>query len=365
MRARRLALFLLCVLSSFCLAFGPPVLTDGDLARRRFTPQQLYALKEVPPPELTAAAALLANVRTGDILYARNEHEKRPMASFAKMVTAIVALERGKLEKEYRVQNEDLAVWSAAGLNNGELLSLRDLLFILLIPSDNAAAMTIARSLGKDVNTFVGWMNELVARWGLQETHFTNPHGLDSKNAYMSAHDAALIAYHALSNPVFADIVRRPEAIVAGRRLISTNKLLNTYPGTIGVKTGTTDKAGECLVVVVERPAGKVVAVVMGSQDRFTDMVLLLDYYYANYAELRVELLPTDQNRYQDAAGRWHELYLNAPLTLLVKPWQVAMASFYRRLDELPENPDPARPVGALVVQLAEQTLTEVPLYAR
>lgn len=365
MPPRRLPWLLLIILCSAHLAFGPPILTDSDIPRQALTRYQLSAAQPVPVPQISAPAAILVDVNSGEILYALNEHERRAPASLTKMMTAIVALQHGQLDQKIRVSNADLMVYSVAGLKSTENLTLRNLLYIMLIPSDNAAAMTVARGVGGDLQTFMQWMNETAANWGLQDTHFANPHGLDNKNAYMSAYDAAIIAYRFMSNPVLADIVKYTQANVADHWLENTNELLMTYSGTIGVKTGTTDDAGECLIAMVDRPTGKVMSVVMGSTQRFIDTRLLLDYYYANFAELHIDLPATPQNRYMDENGNWHEFGLKQPVTMIIRPSQVGTATYYRRIDNPTANPSPDEPIGMLEVMLEGRPLTEVPLYAR
>jgi D-alanyl-D-alanine carboxypeptidase len=365
MSARRVAWLILSILSCLCLGFGPATLTDGDVPQHSLTREQMRAMRVVPPPQISAASAIMVNTTTGQVLFAQNEHARRAPGSLVKLVTAMVALQRGRLDKDIWMKDEDVGVGSAVYLQAGERLSLGDLLYMVLIPSDNAAAMAVARGVGRDVPTFVNWMNELVNSWGLKDTHFGNPSGLDHKEGYSTAYDMAIIAYRAMGNPTIAEAVRRQQMVVQGRWLESTNKLLNTYSGTIGVKTGTTDRAGECLAAWVDRPAGKVLVVVMGSQDRFLDARLLLDYFYANYAELRIELPQTPQNRYLDADGNWHEFGLRAPVTYLVKPWQANTATFYRRIDDISPSPAPDKPIGMLEVRLGDQPLTEVPIYVR
>jgi len=365
MSSRRAACFLLMILSCFCTAFGPPTLTDSDIPRKSLTLQQLRIMYETPAPDLTSDAALLVNTTTGRILYAFHERERRAPASLTKIVTALVALDRGRLDQEFRVRNEDLRAGTVVRLQNGERLNLNDLLKLMLIPSDNAASMTIARGLGGDVRTYVGWMNDLVSRWGLTDTRFANPHGLDDDDGYSTAYDTAIIARYALSDPVLAEIVRSSQAVVGDRLVKSTNELLGSYPGAVGIKTGTTDRAGECLVSAVDRHAGQALAVVLGSGDRFRDSRLLLDYFYANYAELRIDVPATPQARYLDQDNNWHEIRLQQPLTMLISPWQVGTATFYRRIDDISPNPDPNKPVGALEITLAGRYVDEVPLYAR
>jgi len=280
-------------------------------------------------------------------------------------VTAIVALQRGDLEQKIQVSEEDLAVWSMIGLGEGEVLDLLSMLNILLIPSDNAAAMAIARNLAGDVDTFVGWMNEFVAEAGLQDTHFANPSGLDAENNYSSAYDMALIARYVMNIPLIAEIVRYPQRDVAGRRLRSTNEMLTKYPGAIGVKTGTEEQAGECLITWVQRPQGQALVVVMGSQNRYRDATALLDYYYDHFAELRIELPLNEQNRYLDANNVAHAFGLEEPRVVLVPRWQLQTVQMVRRIDNPLPNPSPGEQVGMLLVSLLGKPLTEVPLYAR
>jgi D-alanyl-D-alanine carboxypeptidase len=247
----------------------------------------------------------------------------------------------------------------------------------LLIASDNAAAKTIARELGEGRrSTFVGWMNEKVLEWGLGDTRFANSHGLDDQDAYTTAWDMAIIAREAMRRPDVRNIVRQDEAYVAGHWIQNTNELLPTYPGMVGVKTGTTDLAGECLIAMVERPSGNVLSVVLGSQDRFRDTRLLLDYYYGNYAEVHVDLADTEQNRYRDEAGNWRHLSVRDPTVLLISPWEVDTLSYYRRIDDISAIRDvdmegsgmpegSPTPVGVLFVERAARQLAEIPLYVR
>jgi len=346
--------------------FGPPVLTSGDVAHRRLTAQQVRLMARIAPPGIGAPSYLLADALTGEVLLARDEHDRRSPASMTKMVTALVALERARQDLELTVERQDVrGMYSVLYLKQGEELSLRQLLFMLLISSDNAAANTIARGVAGDVDTFVGWMNEYVQQLGLHDTHFANPHGYDDPENYSTAFDMAAIGRHAMNNPVIADIVRRPTAIAAWRNLESTNELLVTYPGAVGIKTGTTDEAGECLAALADRPTGRALAVVMGSEHRFHDSRLLLDYYYATYAELHLDLPPNAQNRFADLNYEWHTVGLESPVTILVRPWQLGAVSMYRRIDQVQPNPSPAEPIGSLLIHLDGRLLWQEPLYVR
>jgi D-alanyl-D-alanine carboxypeptidase (penicillin-binding protein 5/6) len=341
------------------------MLTESDNPRQPWTIHQIRMLRRIPAPHLDAAAALLVDVPTGEVLYAHNEHKRHAPASLTKIVTAMVALQRGRQDQLMTIRGDDLRPYSAVGLRGGEEWNMRQLLFTLLIPSDNAASVTIARELAGDAGTYVGWMNEMVAGWGLEDTRFANPHGLDHENGYTTAWDMAIIARQAMQDPVFADIVGRWEAIATGRKLESTNMLLNSYPGTIGVKTGTTDAAGENLITMVDRPQGRAMSVVLGSKDRFSDTRLLMDYFYSNYAELRIDLPESDQNRYMDESGIWRSFGLRQPVAVLIEPWQRSAASYYRRVTNISADVSPDEPIGMLEISLNGRYLTEVPLYVR
>ena len=372
MSPRRRLLLVFCVLCSLCTAFSPPIMTDGDVPVRTLTPDQLRDLQ--PPdkkPQITAAAAMVLNLNTGQIVYSLHPHERRAPASLTKMVTALVAVEdyatKNEMEaREMRVRQSDVAwTYSAVHISNGEPLNMWQLMNMLLIASDNVAANVLARELAGDRATFVEWMNQRVQEMGLQNTRFGNPSGLDHEATYSTAYELAIIARAFISDPVLLDIVNTTEATAAGHPIQSTNELLGVYPGMVGVKTGTTDNAGECLITLVQRPEGEVMSVVLGSEERFKDTRRLLDYYYDNYAELRIALPPSDQNRYLDRDGNWHELAMDSEQVVLIRPWQVGSDTAYRYITMRRSDPQPDETVGILAVQLAGEPLMEVSLYAR
>ncbi len=359
-------LWCLCFLSTlFCAGFGPPVVTSGDVALRRIDRWTIAHLRGLEPPEITAPSALLYNPTTRRIIYSKNPHARRGPASLTKIVTAMVAIERSEWEKTITIQEADLAVWSMVGMSEGEQYSLRDLLYLLLIPSDNAAAEAIARGLAGDVATYVSWMNALVEEWGLQDTRFANPSGLDDVDNYTSAYDMALIAERAMRDPTFAGVVGNYEINAAGYGLRNTNEMLVKYPGSVGVKTGTTDEAGECLVTLVKRPQGAALCVVLGSQQRYEDSIALLDYFYGQYTELHIELPETEQNRYLDTEGNWHRFRLREPIEMLVESWKVGSLRMFRHVHNPASRPDSDEAVGTLIVYLNDQPVLERPLYVR
>ncbi|NLV73611.1 MAG: D-alanyl-D-alanine carboxypeptidase [Chloroflexi bacterium] len=364
---RKAFLIIMAILCLCTMGFSPPFLSGSDLADRAIYPEQLRAIKKVPIPVPAASATIMVDLVTGRILYANNEHERRSPASITKLVTAVVALEHGDLNQIVTVMPVDLAATSRGSLANGENLTMQQLLGMMLVCSDNAAASAVARTLsgGDDYEVFVGWMNEVVARWGLQDTHFMNPHGLDQEGHYSSAYDLAIIARNAMLVSFIADSVKLTDVNIAGHQIPTTNELLRSYNGLVGVKTGTTDAAGESLAAMAVRPQGQVLTVLLNSPDRFGETTLLMDYYYANFYGYELKLTDNQLNRYQDADGAWHTLYIRDAYTDLLTPTSLNQMHLYRRLDETPTNPQPDVAVGALEVYRGHELVTSVPLYAR
>ncbi len=241
-----------------------------------------------PPPEVTATSWILYDATYDITLASREADAERPMASTTKIMTALVALERNDPDELVTVSRRAAAVGEAEiGLVPGEQFLLRTLLTTMLVRSANDAAVAVAEHVGGDVETFVDLMNAKASELGLEHTHFANPHGLDARGHYSSARDLLTMARTAMQNPEFARAVRtrrvalRPAPDGTERVAESTNRLLVSYPGAIGVKTGFTGGAGLVLVAAAERDGRRLYAVVMGSEGpgaHFADASALLDY---------------------------------------------------------------------------------------
>ncbi len=365
MRSRgKLVLGLLTLLSSLSLAFGPPVLTESDLAHQRFYPHQIEAIVDLTPPPVSAEGAIVADVALGQIVFEKDAHWPLPPASTTKIMTALVALEHGRLDETVTVQASALVGGAKMGLVAGEQLTLEDLLYGLLLRSGNDAAVAIAQHVGGSVDGFVEMMNDEAARLGLKNTHFANPHGLDNIDHYTSAYDLLVITRRALANPVFARIVATTDYTVGSHQMHNRNELLSTYPGADGVKTGTTTAAGECLVASATRDGHQIVAVVLGSQDRYADATVLLDYAFSGYAWVPLELEGNPLDRYRDGQGNWHHLVVRDQAAAWLPRWQVPLVRVYRQL-EIADGVEPDQRVGAALFYVGDTLLSELPLYAR
>ena len=274
-------LLIVCLLLLAGLAsagFGPPAIRDGNYPPQHLYSEQIDAMRApAGAPSVSASSALMLDVDAGQTLYALREHAALPPASTAKLMTALLVLSRVPLTDTVRVSAKAASTGgSTMGLRAGETLSVGDLLYGLLLPSGNDAAVALAEHVSGSEADFVVEMNRAAANLGLKETHFANADGEDLPGQTVSAADLLSIARSDLSYPDFARIVATQEADVAGHHLVNTNLLLGAYPGADGVKTGTTDQAGECLVASVTRSGHRLLLVLLHSADRYADARALL-----------------------------------------------------------------------------------------
>jgi len=243
---------------------------------------------ETEPPPITALSAAVVDDACGDLLFGKDAHRRTPPASITKVVTAIVAVETTDPDEIVTVNIDNFFAGDSTvmGLETGMRLSMRDLLYGLLLPSGNDAAVAIARRVAGNVPAFVGRMNAKVRELGLQDTHFTNPHGLDAAGHYSSAYDMAMLGRYAYKDPLIAEIVgtQQYQPNWDGPELWSGNLLLWLYPGADGIKTGWTEKAGQTMIATGQRDGHRLFVAVMGSLDRYTDVMRLLDWGFENVA---------------------------------------------------------------------------------
>jgi D-alanyl-D-alanine carboxypeptidase len=206
-----------------------------------------------------------------------------------KMMTALVTMQRVNLDRVVTsdVDAAKMAGDSVMGLHLGERLSLRDLLYGLLVPSGDDAALVIARAVGGGQDAFVAMMNDESARLGLTDTHFVNPHGLDANGHVSSPYDMIRIGRAAMRYPLFRQIVATQRVAIQGTwvyHLTNTNYFLGRRPGVIGIKTGTTDAALHAITVAEERDGHILYLTVMHTPDYVPDVTALLDDFDARDA---------------------------------------------------------------------------------
>lgn len=245
-------------------------------------------------PEVVGEAAVVMDSKNGQLLYEKNPHQRLYPASTTKILTAIVALENAKLDDLVTIPKDACSVeGSAIGLREGERITLEDLLYAMLLNSGNDTAVAIAYHIGGSVEGFVEMMNKKAAELGAVESQFKNPNGLPLPDHYSTAYDMALIARYAMQNPEFRRIVSTKvktitrEITDAQVFLDNSNKLLWRYDGAIGIKTGYTVDARQCLISAAARDNRELIAVVLKSEGTiWTDSVNLLDYGFAEFRPL-------------------------------------------------------------------------------
>ena len=241
------------------------------------------------PPGVSAESAVLVSA-DGVILYEKNARERRGMASTTKIMTALVAIENLSLDDIVSFPAEAQAEGSSAYFAPGENVSVRDLLYALMLRSANDAAACIAITAAGSIEGFARMMNERAADIGLCDTHFDNPHGLDSDTHYSTALDMARLTIEALKNPTFREIVSTKVYVCRSlsdgydRTFQNHNRLLGR-DGIFGVKTGFTRACGRCLVTACERDGRTLVAVTLSAPDDWKDHTELYDYGFERYDE--------------------------------------------------------------------------------
>lgn len=247
---------------------------------------------------LTARSAIVVDYDTGEVIFAKNAKERMPAASTIKIMTALVALENNKLDDVFSVSGKAADIGeNSVGLEEGEQFKLEELLYGMMLVSGNDAAVAVSEGVSGAEQDFVLLMNNEAKRLGLDDTLFINASGLDEDGSlqYSTAFDLATIAHFVWENyPVFRRIASTEHIVLeqSGRHksydLFNDTNLLTTYPGVRGIKPGFTWEAGWCLVTFAQNDGKKLLAVILGSEDRRGEMVELLDYGFAKYG-IRVE----------------------------------------------------------------------------
>ena len=243
--------------------------------------------------EINAAGAILIDAKTGQVLYEKNSNKQLAPASTTKIMTAILAIESDRLDEKTTISKNAVSVQgSTMHLQEGELISLRELVTGLMMRSGNDAAVAIAEFLSGSVDKFVVEMNKKAREIGAIHTKFQNPHGLPTKDHYSTAYDLAWIARYAMNNPTFAEVVSTRNTSIdwedsAGneheQNLKNTNKLLWMLDEADGVKTGTTNEAGPCLVSSATKDDQRLIAVTLNDKNRWEDSQELLNWGFETF----------------------------------------------------------------------------------
>ena len=219
---------------------------------------------------VNARCAIALDKETKNVLFEQNAYEIVPMASTTKILTALIAIEQGDLDKEVTISKNATSIrGSKVGYKTGENITLRELVFGLMFKSGNDAAIAIAEELGGSMEGFSEIMNHYARSIGILDSHFESPHGLDSNKHYSSAYDLAILAAKGMDYDLFREVVGSKSIDNFTRDYNNINKILWMLPGANGIKTGYTGGAGKCLVSSVESNGKDIIIVVLNCPDRW------------------------------------------------------------------------------------------------
>ena len=239
-------------------------------------------------PDVSASCAALMVAETGELIYGKNEHDRRSMASTTKIMTSLLAIEALTPQRKITVSADMLNVeGTSMGLLPGDTVTLEGLVYGMLLQSGNDAANVTAITLGGNVENFVSMMNKRAGEIGMNDTHFETPSGLDSKEHYSTAYDMALLGCTAIKNPEFAAVCSQKSAVVCygnppyRRTVTNHNRLLTIDEDCIGIKTGFTKKSGRCLVSAVRRGGVTLIAVTLNAPDDWNDHEKMYNYGFS------------------------------------------------------------------------------------
>ena len=233
---------------------------------------------------LSAQSAILTDATTGRVLYEKRADEQSLIASTTKIMTALVVCEQCNVLDRMKIPKEAVGIeGSSMYLQAGEVLTIQELLYGLMLRSGNDAAAALAIYCGGTVEGFAQLMNDKAHRLGMDNSHFVNPHGLDAPGHYSTARDMAVLAAYAMENPIFARTVSAKTVTAGGRSLQNHNKLLWQVEGADGVKTGYTRAAGRILVSSAVRQGRRLVAVTINAPNDWQDHKKLLEEGFSRY----------------------------------------------------------------------------------
>lgn len=248
-------------------------------------------------PDVNSRSCVVLDRNSSMILYGKNEKNKVKMASTTKIMTATVVLENASLDTTVEVSKKSAGTGgSRLGLKTGDKITIRDLLYGLMLCSGNDAAVCLAESVAGSVPAFSDLMNAKAQELGLVNSHFESPHGLDSDGHYTTAYELALLSNYALKNPTFLNIVGTKNYTVTingyPKALSNTNELLGNLNGVYGIKTGFTNGANRCLVTACKRGNMDIICVVLGADTksfRTKDSVKLIEYTFKTYEYFNIK----------------------------------------------------------------------------
>ena len=284
-----------CIIGSLQFSFADDI--DEELEDMELSKSIETASVVENEPNINARIAVAYDRKSGKVIYGKNENKRTAMASTTKIMTAIVLIENADLDQTITVSAKAAGTGgSRLGLKHNDKITMKDLLYGLMLKSGNDAAVAIAENVGGSIEKFADLMNEEAKKIGLNNTHYVTPHGLDNPEHYTTAYELAKLADYALKNEIFAKVVNTKNYTVTingyPKNITNTNELLGYLDGVNGVKTGFTNNAGRCLVTSVNRNEFEIITVVLQADTkkmRTTDSISLIEYVYKNYELINIK----------------------------------------------------------------------------
>ena len=320
--------------------------------------------EEIKIPDTNSRACVVIDRNTNTVLYGKNENQKRKMASTTKIMTATIIIENCNLNETVEISKKAAGTGgSRLGLKAGDKITIRDLLYGLMMRSGNDSAVALAEYAGGSIEGFAEKMNKKASDLGLNNTHFETPHGLDSDEHYTTAYELALLSNYALNNKIFAQIVGTKEYTITindyPKQLSNTNELLGNLDGIYGIKTGFTNGANRCLVTACKRNNMDIICVVLGADTkkfRTQDSVKLINYIFDNFKHVNIEKIINDNFE------KWKNNYLNK--IIINKSYS---KNFDLRIDNIPNNIIPIRKdyIDLINVDINCPLYFEAPIYEK
>lgn len=331
-------------------------------------------------PNPNAKGAILIDANTGRVLWAKNQNQPMAMASTTKIMTAILAIERGNLEDIVKVsKNAVKAPKVKMYLKEGEEIKLKNLLYALMMQSSNDAAIAIAEHISPNVETFCNEMTQKAKEIGAKDTVFKTPNGLDLENHHSTPYDMALIAKYAMNNETFVKIINQKQISFKTNKssydILNKNRLLNEYNGANGIKTGYTNKAGHCFVGSAKRGDLSLISVVFasgwgnkGKEQKWIDTKQILNYGFENFKNYKILQQDNLEQNLQINKGNKDEisLYYENEIVLPLTNEEINNIKIQNNIPKILEAPIyKDQKIGTCQIILQDEILAEVNILAK
>lgn len=322
-------------------------------------------------PGVSAQSAVLMDRSSGRLLYEKNSCERLPIASITKVMTAVLAIESGKMNQEVTISNNAVkSEGSSIYLKSGEKIRLRDLVYGLMLRSGNDGAVAIAEAVGQSEAGFVFMMNEKAKVLGMTDTHFTNSNGLDNPDHFSTANDMAALTQYAMSHTYFRTIVqtkiyRAPATNKEGIRVWhNKNKMLTQYPFSTGGKTGFTKIAGRTLISTASKNHIDLIAVTLNDGNDWLDHRNLFEWAFSNYQRTEV----ARKGKIEANVDGFYRGHIYTARSLSLPLSKDEQRSFTKKLilikpPKQNKNWTPPSPTGRLVILLGNHEIGELPIF--